>query len=374
MRILLGLTGSVATVLHVKLVQALQELGEVDAIITERARHFINFKELRDILKNKNGNLYSDLDEWDWKGNTKWDRDDPILHIELRNKSSVLVIAPCSANTMGKIANGFCDNLLTSVARAWDMNRPVIIAPAMNTNMWEHPVTKEHLSKFWNWGYKVVQPQSKMLACKTQGMGAMAEIKDIVEATKDSLRWLFPVSDVMGIPPRTKTCCSGIPVGNHPGAFGTKRKHSIHTGVDIYTEEGQSVMAVENGKIVAVEHFTGPQDGSPWWNDTDCVLIEGASGVVCYGEINPCTSINAKVGANIKKGTWIGNVKRVLKEGKERPDIDGHSTSMLHMELYPHGYYIPSDGWEKDVGILRDPTPFLLNAVDRPTRLLKGKE
>lgn len=61
---------------------------------------------------------------------------DPVLHIELRRWADVLVLAPLSANTMAKVAHGLCDNLLTSVVRAWDYAKPMIVAPAMNTYMW----------------------------------------------------------------------------------------------------------------------------------------------------------------------------------------------------------------------------------------------
>jgi len=64
-----------------------------------------------------------------------------VLHIDLAKWADIFVIAPCSANTLAKLAYGICDNLLTSVARAWDADRPLVIAPAMNTHMWTHPHT-----------------------------------------------------------------------------------------------------------------------------------------------------------------------------------------------------------------------------------------
>ena len=85
---------------------------------------------------------FSDSDEWQgWKT-----RQDPVLHIELRKIAYCSIIAPLSANTMAKIANGLCDNLLTCVLRAWDFKNgvkgSVIVAPAMNTYMYEHPITE----------------------------------------------------------------------------------------------------------------------------------------------------------------------------------------------------------------------------------------
>jgi phosphopantothenoylcysteine decarboxylase len=371
-RIILGLTGSVASVLYVKLIEQLGELGEVDVVLTRSSYSFIDFSKLCESLEKVGGTVYSDESEWSWKNNdgtlrSKWEKDDKVLHIELRNKASALVIAPCSANTLAKVANGLCDNLLTTIARAWDMNRPFAIAPAMNTHMWEHPVTKDHLKKFINFSVNnhIYLPQSKMLACGTEGVGAMTEIEGIVKMTEDFLRWKFPLHP---------TECSGIPIGNHPGAFLCKRKHHTHTGVDLYTKDGASVFSVEAGKIVGREAFTGPKENSPWWNETDCLLVEGATGVVCYGEIMPSKYLN--IGDTVERGTYLGEVKQVLKDGKERPDIMGHSKSMLHMELYPHGKYRAfrevgyCDTDLDDFSVLRDPTPFLMESYDKPEKTL----
>jgi murein DD-endopeptidase MepM/ murein hydrolase activator NlpD len=127
----------------------------------------------------------------------------------------------------------------------------------------------------------------------------------------------------------------------------------------MYAEHGDPVYAVEDGVVVGVEHFTGPQDDSPWWQDTDAVLVEGKTGVVCYGEVTP----KVEVGEEVKRGEIIAFVSTVLHEGKERPDIPGHSRSMLHMELYAHGTKA-STSWDqgrRELG-MRDPTPHLLKA------------
>lgn len=153
---------------------------------------------------------------------------------------------------------------------------------------------------------------------------------------------------------------SGVPVGDHQGAFLAQRKHSRHTGVDLYTANERPVFAMNDGVVVSIEHFTGKHDGSTWWEDTQCVLIKHWFGVVCYGEITPrCL----KVGDQIYKGDCIGEVKRVLKLGKERPDIKGHSLSMLHVELYDEEQKTASRSYELDKDILRDPTPYLKEAL-----------
>ena len=84
---------------------------------------------------------------------------------------------------MSKLSLGQTDNLLTSVARAWDFDssKKIVFAPAMNIKMWEHPVTSPQVETLKSWGYLEVPPISKMLACKTFGMGAMAEAATIVD-------------------------------------------------------------------------------------------------------------------------------------------------------------------------------------------------
>lgn len=378
-RILLGLTGSVASILYAKLIERLSVIGIVDVIVTYRTIHFIkDFNDFESLVESRGGKVYLDEDEWRWKRlhndmdhpkdawypTRHWEANDPILHIELRNKASALVIAPCSLNTLAKISNGICDNLLTTIARAWDFTRPFIIAPAGNTNMWNHPITKKQIREFEGFSKNnvTILPQMKKLACGTEGIGAMGDISSIVDTLTQKLKWKFPL---------IKNECSGIPINGHPGSFLCKRKHHVHTGVDLYTDDEAYVYSVEEGTVVGIEHFTGPQDNQPWWNDTECVLIEGASGVVCYGEITPDSNI--KVGDNVWTNERIGKVKRVLKEGKERPDIMGHSTSMLHLELYPHGKYKAFEEFgdnPDDFNILQDPTPYLLDSLDRPEKEL----
>lgn len=168
--IVLGVTGSVATIKVKKLYKSLCSLGKVKIVATENAKHFIP-KDLKFI---------SDKDEWkSWKK-----MGDPVLHIELRKKASILVIAPLDANTLSKMALGLCDNLLTSLIRAWDYSKPMIIAPAMNTAMWTNSPTSEHLDLLKKRGIIVIDPIEKKLACQDVGIGAMASIEEITETVK----------------------------------------------------------------------------------------------------------------------------------------------------------------------------------------------
>lgn len=124
--------------------------------------------------------IHVDEDEW----NDNYMLGDPILHIELRKWASCLVLAPLDANTLAKCVHGFCDNLLTSVVRAWDWTKPVFMCPSMNTIMMEHPITNIQLNVLSNWGAIIIPPQNKKLACGDVGIKAMANIQEIAEAVK----------------------------------------------------------------------------------------------------------------------------------------------------------------------------------------------
>jgi phosphopantothenoylcysteine decarboxylase len=134
-----------------------------------------------------------------------------VLHIELRRWADVLVIAPLDANTLAKLAVGLCDNCLTCVWRAWDTAKPVVLAPAMNTLMWQNPFTRRHLKAIAadngaghipahldeqqliaqindrSKTLRVVPPVEKRLACGDVGMGGLADVAEIVAAVRDML-------------------------------------------------------------------------------------------------------------------------------------------------------------------------------------------
>lgn len=209
-RIALGVTGSVAAVRTAALAQALTAAGhELSIVATEASLHFFSAPEVGAI---DGVRLYRDSDEWPVTG---YRRGDPVLHIELRKWADILVVAPLDAHTLAKFALGLCDNLLTCLYRAWNFARPVVLAPAMNTLMWDNPVTLRHLQTiFADHGggkYEIVDlndaakifarhapniilipPESKRLACGDVGIGAMAEVTTIAEAVR---AWLDAPSD-----------------------------------------------------------------------------------------------------------------------------------------------------------------------------------
>ncbi|KAE9453698.1 hypothetical protein RHGRI_035006 [Rhododendron griersonianum] len=164
--ILLAASGSVAAIKFGNLCHSFSEWAEVRAVATRASLHFIDRAALpKDVI------LYTDEDEW-----STWSKiGDSVLHIELRRWADIMVIAPLSANTLGKIAGGLCDNLLTCIVRAWDYTKPLFVAPAMNTFMWNNPFTERHLMLIDELGITLIPPVPKRLACGDYGNGAMAE-------------------------------------------------------------------------------------------------------------------------------------------------------------------------------------------------------
>jgi phosphopantothenoylcysteine decarboxylase len=212
-RIILGVTGSVAAIRTPMLRAALRADGHaVRVVATEPALKFFDPAELGppdpDDALRMGGPLYRDADEWAFD---RWRRDDPVLHIELRRWAELLVVAPLDANTLGKFALGLSDSCLSCLFRAWDFERPVVLAPAMNTLMWESPVTRRHLRLLLDdWGdggpdrgwaldeapaifeahaprLRLVGPIVKRLACGDEGRGGMAEVSEVVAAVRIAL-------------------------------------------------------------------------------------------------------------------------------------------------------------------------------------------
>lgn len=187
MRIVLGSTGSVAALLTEKLAAALCDDGhEVCIVPTERAMFFIERARINpddpmdwvNLIEGKSAFIIEDKYEWP----PRWKKGDQVTHIHLREWADVMIIAPITANTLTKCAVGLCDNLLTSLVYCWDPAKPVMIAPAMNTMMWNNPLTQQHLNMLKTREWEIIPPVSKVLACGDEGMGAMAHIDDIVKA------------------------------------------------------------------------------------------------------------------------------------------------------------------------------------------------
>lgn len=177
------------------------------------------------------------------------------------------------------------------------------------------------------------------------------------------MTWFIPIPKVL-VPTKFRTFVTlphetHLPIAPHPGAYGVKRKHHTHEGVDLYCAEGTDVQVVEDGVIVAIFHFTGTlaEPPSPWWRNTMAMLVEGESGVVVYGEVAP--HLGRLVGDKVRRGEKLAQVMQVLTYH------NGFPVSMLHLELHEPGTKYAWDWIDEKPPSLRDPTPFLLESRTR---------
>jgi len=171
--VLLGITGGIAAYKAAELLRGLQRAGmEVRVIMTRAATRFVGpltFETLSGAPVR--------LDEV-----RELREDSRITHVVDSEEADIMVIAPATANTLAKMANGIADNLLTSMYLAF--GKTVVVAPAMNTNMWEHPATQHNVSVLRERGVFVVEPGAGELACGDYGAGRMAEPESIVAEVK----------------------------------------------------------------------------------------------------------------------------------------------------------------------------------------------
>lgn len=167
--VLLGVTGGVSIYKSCEVIRGLQKQGiRVKVVMTEHATHFIDPSLFRSLTREPVG-----LGLFD-------NPSDPIHHISLAKEADVFCIAPCTANVIGKIAHGIADDLLTTTVMA--CTSPLIVAPAMNVNMYESAANQANLATLAVRGVKIVEAADGYLACGDTGKGKLAPVEDIVSA------------------------------------------------------------------------------------------------------------------------------------------------------------------------------------------------
>lgn len=175
-QIILGVTGSISAYKAADIVSALVKLDHcVHVVMTKAGASFIPPLTMQALSKNR---VFVDVLQ----------EDDPseIIHIALTQKADLMLIAPATANILGKIAGGIADDMLSSMALAVH-DIPLLVAPAMNTNMYANPAVQENLAKLQSRGWRVIEPREGRLACGAVGRGALAEVGVIVQAVVDNL-------------------------------------------------------------------------------------------------------------------------------------------------------------------------------------------
>ena len=168
-KIVLAISGGIAAFKAAEIVSMLRKRGaEVKCIMTEHATEFITPLTMREISGNPVAvSMFSDIPEFN------------VEHIALAQWADVFVIAPATANVIGKIAGGIADDMLTTTVMA--TTAPVVIAPAMNSNMYMNPIVQKNIAALKEYGYEIIEPATGHLACGVTGVGRLPEPEDIVD-------------------------------------------------------------------------------------------------------------------------------------------------------------------------------------------------
>lgn len=174
--VLIGITGGIAAYKICELIRKFQKSGAATRVVcTPNAMNFVTKLTLQNLSRNQ---VY--VDEFDVK---EWKPE----HISLADESDIMVIAPATANTISKIANGIADNLLTSIACAF--SKQMIFAPAMNCNMWNNSAVQDNITKLKSKGYEFLEPETGFLACGYAGKGRLCSIDKIYDSVVENLKY-----------------------------------------------------------------------------------------------------------------------------------------------------------------------------------------
>jgi phosphopantothenoylcysteine decarboxylase/phosphopantothenate--cysteine ligase len=173
--VILGVSASVAIYKSCDIIRRLKDEGcEVTVVMTAEAQELIKPVLFQSLSGNKvYCGLFDSPESWE------------IEHISLADKADCVLVAPATANIIGKIASGISDDLLTCVICA--TKAPVLVAPAMNENMYKNKITQGNIEKLRSSGYKFIEPRTGKLACGKMGVGCLAEVEEIIKEVKKIL-------------------------------------------------------------------------------------------------------------------------------------------------------------------------------------------
>ncbi|MFC1621560.1 flavoprotein [Candidatus Omnitrophota bacterium] len=175
--VIVGVTGSVACYKALDIIRGLQRLGlSTEAVLTKEAEEFIKPILFQSVSGNKvtSSDMFKAPEEWD------------VAHVSLAEKADLVLVAPATANILGKVASGICDDMLTCIICA--TKSPVLFAPAMNEAMYKNKIIQANIQKLKKSGYHFTGPIKGSLACGSEGLGHIQDIEVIMKEAKKLLK------------------------------------------------------------------------------------------------------------------------------------------------------------------------------------------
>lgn len=326
MRIVVGITGGIAAYKAPELVRLLKKAGhEVRCAATEHALEFVT----RVTLETVSGNaLYSDLFA---SGRTE--------HISLKDWGEMLVVAPATANIIGKVANGIADDALSTLLLAFS-GKPVIMAPAMNCEMWAHPAVQRNIETLKSWGIRMVGPEEGELACGVSGVGRMAEPAAIAAAVYAAVqpqrlqgqRWLVTAG------PTYERIDSVRFIGNYSsGKMGFALAQTLaDAGAEVELVSGPTSLSISHPRI----HRTSIESAREMYTAATKVFphCNGAILSAAVADYRPSECADHKLKKNGNEGMHLDLV--------QNPDILATLGSMKTSEQTLVGFALETDNEE----------------------------
>lgn len=274
--VVIGVSGGIAVYKALDVVSGLKKLGAtVKVMMTKSATEFVAPLTFQTISQNPVAtSMFDEPKAWE------------IQHISLAKAADIVAILPATANIIGKIANGIADDIVSTTVMA--TTAPVIIAPAMNTNMYQNPILKRNIAALKELGYLFINPASGRLACGDTGEGKLAGVDTIIEAIKNAL--LYPKKDLIGkkilvtAGPTREAIDPVRYITNHSsGKMGYAiAKAALLRGADVTLVSGPvSITPPEGARVISV---TSAQEmfESVMENANDCDIIIKAAAVADY--------------------------------------------------------------------------------------------
>lgn len=298
--IILGVTGSIAAYKAAEVISRLKKKNaQVKVIMTKAATQFITPLTLQTLSQNPvSVDMFDEPKNWE------------VEHISLSEQGDIFLLAPASANLIGKLASGIADNLLTSTVMA--TTAPVLLAPAMNVKMYENPITQENINKLQSLGYYFIEPAFGMLACGYQGKGRLAEIDKIIAGVE---KFLTRKHDLTGTKIVITAGATREPIdpvrflSNHStGKMGFAiAEAALERGAEVILISGTTFLTPPRGvKLIQVQTAKEMRD-AVFTNLTDAQIIIKSAAVA---DFRPKKVFDQKVKKGKESETWSIELER----------------------------------------------------------------